>query len=638
MKLMTQFKDQLETLGTLKRVWMTSFNVSIDFIETHVLPAVLGIDPPRNRMDYETMQLALTEKGIDFRVYCDKRMLKPDQYKRTAISVLPVAIGSVPDFPGRNYKMSLFHPKVIYLEDENGNMVLGAGSANLTVGGWGRNQEVFDFRRVSNNEQYQQIKQFFSGIDKTTDLRTRRQFYADDHDWQFVHTFDRYSFLDYLMDYGDIRHLTVWSPYLADDLPSFIDKLATEFEQPELKVTLVPDRMEGRYIKTPWRAEIGRMMGEGRLEFCDNPSNRHKSCELTHAKVWMVKGSEGAAIAIGSWNFTSPGCSSLAGDNDTDAWSNVEAGILHSCGRSPKIVGSVFIPDEEDFASTEMLEKDKLDVPEALPFDLSVVFDWQTSAYHIDGQWNEGKPDNSYKLRAPAVEESLSLSWMPYKGALKAIDLFVEENEDLLADHFYQVLLDGEIVYQGLIIESGQKFRRSQGYSSLQELLNSYVSHTTPDDDDNVGLRDVLRNNDSPDEAAFDVVSESTIASVSYFRLFYAMREYRKRLDDIQNKDEFHKWLFSYPGCLQELVKRVSEYIVKSDAVVFNWFLANEVNTLYRQAVDLYARFRSPYSSKIPPEHQWKHLRVDVPVLPAGDGRREKYLQSIISECDYGTE
>lgn len=40
----------------------------------------------------------------------------------------------------------LFHPKVIFLEDIHGHMVLGAGSANLEYAGAKRNQEVFIFR------------------------------------------------------------------------------------------------------------------------------------------------------------------------------------------------------------------------------------------------------------------------------------------------------------------------------------------------------------------------------------------------------------------------------------------------------------------------------------------------------------
>ncbi|EOC0123846.1 hypothetical protein ACWWI0_000279 [Cronobacter sakazakii] len=52
MKLLDAFKKQIADMGTLKRVWLTTFNLDISFVETWVLPAVLGMDPPVSRMDY----------------------------------------------------------------------------------------------------------------------------------------------------------------------------------------------------------------------------------------------------------------------------------------------------------------------------------------------------------------------------------------------------------------------------------------------------------------------------------------------------------------------------------------------------------------------------------------------------------
>ncbi len=170
MKLISEFKAQLTALGEIKRVWLTSFNINISFIETHLLPAVLGMDePPKNRAEFERIQFELTRKNIDFRVYCDKRLITQEQHKRTSITILPISVRQIA--PELDAQESLFHPKVIYVEDIHGNMLLGAGSANLTLSGWGRNQEAVDFRRVSSNKQYQQIKSFFTRIDSSTEER-----------------------------------------------------------------------------------------------------------------------------------------------------------------------------------------------------------------------------------------------------------------------------------------------------------------------------------------------------------------------------------------------------------------------------------------------------------------------------------
>lgn len=86
---------------------------------------------------------------------------------------------------------------MIFLQDTSGRIALGVGSANLSVSGWGRNQEVFLFREVSSNDQYQQISRFFTplataaGVDMTGVFDTRRRSYGDDQDWRFVHSFEK---------------------------------------------------------------------------------------------------------------------------------------------------------------------------------------------------------------------------------------------------------------------------------------------------------------------------------------------------------------------------------------------------------------------------------------------------------------
>lgn len=56
MKLLDAFKEQIAQMGPLKRVWLTTFNLDIAFVESRILPAVLDIDPPVGRMDYEGLQ------------------------------------------------------------------------------------------------------------------------------------------------------------------------------------------------------------------------------------------------------------------------------------------------------------------------------------------------------------------------------------------------------------------------------------------------------------------------------------------------------------------------------------------------------------------------------------------------------
>ncbi|ATG74863.1 hypothetical protein AN401_14185 [Zobellella denitrificans] len=638
MKLMAEFKKQLEQLSKIKRVWLTTFNLDISFVETHVLPAVLGGDPPRNRMDYETLQLALQDNGIDFRVFCDKRMLGAEQHKRTAIHVQPVAVRSLKAFAGMSPKNSLFHPKVIYLEDVNGKMILGAGSANLTISGWGRNQEAMDFREVNSQKRYEQIEAFFTSIDPSLQFQ-KRTLPQNDNSWNFVHSFGERNLLGSLRDSGAPNRLTVWSPYLSSDLPAFISALRDHLEAPHLTVNLVTDRIDGRYIRTGWSEAMETMLKSGQLKFFENPSPKHDCTEMTHAKIWMAEGQKGSVIAIGSWNFTTPGCASLAVATEDDGrWNNVEAGIVHPCDSRPKITGAAYMPDAQDFASAQMLEEEGIDPPELPPFDLTVTYDWQQGCYQVDGKWHEGAVDDGYWLKLPGVDAPVALKWKPRKKSLEPVKDIIPESDALLTDHFYRIEYQGEVRFQGLIIEKRAEFRRAQSYGSLQELLNSYVSEADPKTNDSVGLRHCLRNMDEADQGWLASELDVQEVSISYFRLFYAMQEYRKRLESLKEQNsaaELHKWLFVYPGCLQELAEKVREHLKTSDATGFNWFLANEVNALGEFARKIYQRQQCSDSTSKIERHKWKRLAVVVPELPMGDGRREAYIALIGKENGY---
>ncbi|STR42114.1 Uncharacterised protein [Klebsiella michiganensis] len=95
-------------------------------------------------------------------------MIALDKPKRTSIAVYPYRCVSL--LRMKHYiwtgSTACFIPRCFTLKIRTRKIVLGAGSANLTLSGWGRNQEAVDFRTVSSNAQYQQIKQFFMGLDE----------------------------------------------------------------------------------------------------------------------------------------------------------------------------------------------------------------------------------------------------------------------------------------------------------------------------------------------------------------------------------------------------------------------------------------------------------------------------------------
>jgi len=634
MRLLEQFKDQLKTLEELRYVWFTSFNINIEFIESYLLPAVLGMDPPKNRLDYEYFQLVLNEKGIDFRVFCDKRFMEVDNNKRTSIPVHGVSTTRLNEFS----KDSLFHPKVIYLEDVRGNRILGAGSANLTLSGWGRNQEVFIFNKIVTRDQQNSVKHFFDsimtnvGIDMK--LRQRNNLPSDEKAWSFVHSFQSTPFLDQLFNNTRSRELMVWSPYLSSDLAKFIEYLKNEVELNELTIHLVPDRVQGQYIRTAWSDALKCLVDNNCLNFYDNPTKRHERVELCHSKIWKL----GSKLAIGSWNFTTRGSNLRNSSGDWNETSNIEAGVIISESTSwQEAVGNPINMNSNNFASTELLEEEGLEIPELLPFDIEVVFDWREQHYTFNGIWNEGKVIDGYAVKVPDISNMILMKWRSKQLHLKHHQ--PTSVNEMLTERRFELLHQSKVVYRGLITEINFAFRRAQRFESLGDLLDAYVFYGEPDPDDDIPFHPSIGNdNDIFDGEIPDDVEVNEIGSdggISFFRLFQATHQYVQTLSAINSVSDLNSRVFTQPGCLLELVEKTTSQVQGAKPSVLNWFLANEVKSLC-----LLARKRRRAIAKDEhslPKTRWNEIDVEIPLLPEDIEMDGGYVEMVMRECSYAT-
>jgi len=632
MKLLETFKKQIAEMGELKRVWLTTFNMDISFIETWVLPAVLGEEPPVSRMDYEGLQRVLNESEIDFRVYCDPRMIAKDKPKRTSIPVYPVSVRKLAQQKGSylDKDRGLFHPKVFYLEGTSKKIIIGAGSANLTLSGWGRNQEAVDFRCIANNEQYQQVKRFFIRLDNSLDndefFPKRKKFLGNDEQWSFIHSLGGETLLQALKNGGELRTLSVWSPYLADDLGGFIAKL----DESEMSVELVPDLVSEGYIRTRWSESIQALINDKKLAVFYSPAPKDERALMTHAKLWLAKSTTGKRLAIGSWNFTRPGCSSL----DEGGW-NVEAGIVHPVSRDTAICGNEWDIKASDFASEELLKEEVLDPGELPPFDLSVIFDWTRNEYQIRGKWFGGKPESGYQLILPGINGANELLWKANDKSLKSPrQLAVLKSDAVLDSPFYTLRKAGEMDWPGTIVETGTEHRRALSFASLDDLLNSYLSVADPGMSDRLILRAFGAQDEVKSEGKAEIVR---LDVTSYFRLFQATQQRRNWMEAVEDGSQLYRCLFSEPGSLRELAEIASERAKQSTHSVFNWFLAQEVNSLAALARKRVKSIQRKQGIKAIPvvDHLWESLVVATPTLQ-GDAASLRYLSAIKEECNYG--
>ncbi|MBK1885625.1 hypothetical protein [Marinobacter sp. DY40_1A1] len=626
MKLLTAFRNQVDAVGDIQRVWFTSFVVNVEFIETYLLPVILGMDTPKIRMDYEGMQQVLSERGIDFHVFCDKRYIEPDQNKRTALPIHGVTPELLPpNGPVSFSKDSLFHPKVIYIQGDKG-AVLGTGSANLTVDGWGRNQEVFSFTRVVGTQLAESVKSFFEPIF----VSVREPFPEDfpvlgegaEQGETFCHSLAGPPFLDRLFE-NRPNELAVWSPYFSTDLGKYVQLLQSFIDKPNLKVQLVPDRVENQYFRTEWSEGVASLHQSGVLAFYQSPIERDYRSSMTHAKLWKTTD----RLAIGSWNFTQPG-SNLALEGRASS-SNVEAGFIYS-DASPLAcyVGKELPFAEGLFASPEQMEQESLRVPELPPFDLKVVFDWQMERYFISGAWiGKGAPEEGLQLELPDLPHRVELKWEfgtdGQSFILRDLVLPVSATKELLKAHSFEVLRGLETLARGLIIERRSVYRRAQQYENLRGLLDALVLTSGNPPADDVGYRvredeggETLVDGLREEGETFVAGQEGQSTDISYFRLFSACHHYAELIEHCRDQKELEYWAFIRPGCLQELVEKTQHRIGITDSpTLFNWFLSQEVNQLCEVA---YTRWKSlSLNESRETSERWRALKTDQLALPS---------------------
>lgn len=648
MKLLEKLKRSVTSMGPLKRAWFTTFNLDIEFLETFVLPATIGAEPPRNRIEFEQLQQELTHKGTDFRVFCDPRFIDTNRIKRTCIPVHSIR----PDrLSGRFGERSLFHPKVIYLEDVDGRRMIGAGSANLTLSGWGRNLEAFTFREIKSLANYREVRQFFDAlcdaadIPEYTKLVQRRGLSREPENWRFVHSFQAKPFAAQLLNGASEPDIVVWSPYLPRDLAGFIGKLQTSTAIDSLRVHLVPDRIQNKLLRTEWSEELGQLIQNGQLTFYESPVERDPRAELCHAKIWKI----GKHLAVGSWNFTGPGCNSLC--DDKGKWSpenNVEAGLIIDDEHDWRLAhGNRLRLGADDCALAELLAEEALDPPDLPPFDLHVTFDWHAQTYAFSGAWLAKGARDGYSLRLPGIQAPVPLKWNRSGEPVQPARLRIHDSA-LLRDRVFRIYQDGNEVHRGLVYEKNLEFRRAQTFNSLKDLLDALILGDDPGSLTDLPLRGPDDSDSFPDDTPGQPDGGSELldreipehSSISYFRLFKSMHDYRAKYSaaKLDKLEQLEKLVFVAPGCLLELVEKTRDALQLHERPVFNWFLANEVAAISKEVQRLRRKLARVVRDREPgyspaPKSRWDSLAISLPDPPSGVAT--EYVALVRSQSDY---
>ncbi|RUO43696.1 hypothetical protein CWE15_00395 [Aliidiomarina taiwanensis] len=615
MQMIDSFKQAIKQVGKVEKVWLTSFTIDIEFIETYLLPIIVddANNKPRTHMDYERLQQLYVESTVDVRVFCDKRFLEGEAGSRLKRTSIPVH-GVLPSLGEPKNKQftedSLFHPKVIYIQGKDG-AVLGAGSANLTISGWGRNREVFKFIAVNSKKLSTSISKFFEGTFESANVK--------DFDWkllpnlgnseteevEFHHSFSDTNFINRMIT-ADSHELTVWSPYFSKSISSFIEKIENATNNRQITYRIVPDLVNGKTIRSVSDEALNQHLQSQKLAFHKRPEAiEADEFAMVHAKIWATE----KDIAIGSWNFTQPGSNLLSGNsshssNDGGNSINIEAGLIFSAAEAPCLYGEAI--DEPQFSDHSELEREKLEVPALPPFNVQVTLDWRQLTYQLNV--SSLLCVKQYTLTLPGVKSPVAIEPAESGQTLK-----VNDEQALINNRRFYIKKGDEIESSGFIIETNKDYRRNQKFEDLTSLIDAaalsmdhensqrlvYRFSASPDD-----------NSESWEDKQIGVNRESPTAS--YFKLFLACQNFSKRLEEVaqtpksarkkeRQLKKFDQILLSMPGCLLEWVEKANE---QQDDSVYSWFIAEEV----KQLVQLAQQYRAQLAND---NFDWSRFNIN---------------------------
>lgn len=625
MKILQQLRDIIQEAGQLKRAWFTSFNLSPAFIEGYILPMIAGMEEkPKSASDFELLQKKLNDEETDSRFFCDFRMADLNEGKKTAIPIHLVN----PALLGKQFEHGVFHPKVMILQNTNNETWLMTGSANLTVGGWAHNRECIYTDRVKSEDNALKLERFFqvlfnaAGEKFPEDFKIKFSGETNDH-WDFLSSLTDYEqntsyFFDNLLN-SDDDHLIVWSPYFSGSLSDLIQKQIHPRMNENAHVSIIPDLVEDKVRIQKQPSEATRTS----LYQFDYQDRANGNDRLDHAKVWCTE----HRCAVGSWNMTHSAVGTSA-----DGTLNIEAGVIFPIEKAlfKEIEDNCTPFSDVDFMNEEELNLEKPDIPvNSMIFDIRVSFDWFSLHYEITIR-NDSVP-SGFSIRLPDIDS--------HALGKREIQLSNATPKHLLKDHFFYIERGGEKVQSGIIIETNAYHRPVWQFTSLNELLYSYMETFQSSEKHQISYMNLLREVAEEGEYISPLAPNYRFSYFSMFKAFDNMRQKLRDAEDMVDKNphELFGYISSYPGSLIEMAGKVKEELNNPEnetdtSPVFNWFVIQETNALLYKALEFL---------KDRDSDNWKELRKVLvqrflPIPPVSeDTKVEIYLEHIIDKCSF---
>lgn len=554
MKLYKEYLLALENLRkggrTIKKAYFTSFNLSLEFFETYILPPLLEEEVPDNAYQYEDLNMALEKSNLDLKIFYDANMMQLNEQKRTILKFTPILM-----INEQGKRKGLFHPKVIYIENDKGKGILFVGSGNLTLSGWGRNVEAFQIVDIEKNSNlFYQIYNFFIDVEIQARLRTNRilKSVSYEEEYNFIYSFEDNSnnsiFLE-SMNANNSSKLYVWSPYFSESTKDNIDSIIKQnFPQTE-NVHIIPD-----LVGPDKKIRLKKKPESEKIKFY--ATKEQNSENMNHSKVWITD----SKLGIGSYNFTKEALFGI----------NFEAAIVRDVKNIELDLVSIdFIEMNDTELDSERLE---LNTDFDLIFDL--VADWKARTFTINQI--VGNEIEGFKVLLPSGKEYLkeeldNLSMLELEKIFRA----------LIRNKRFRVKHKSKIVYEGIIFEkSTEGFREPIKVETINDLFISFLDKKEP-----FSSKKLKNRNINFDENNNDIHENQTDTSyLNYFNLFKGFENLKNKLTEIKSEIDLKHYCFTSGNSVSSIMVVIKEY--KEDEEhhnLFTYLFIIEFNSLVKK-------------------------------------------------------
>lgn len=625
MKIYGLLQDLLDGI-TLDLAWFTSFNMSPQFVEKYLLPLLAG--NPENRpvrqYDYEALQENL--KNTDIRFFCDYRAIDLTEGKKTSI---PFHLVDVEKLAGgrKMFKGGIFHPKIIFLQgyDKDGERksYVVAGSANLTVSGWGRNRESIIAREVRDRQNAEKLIGFFNSISGEKNLSSLKK--AVDHDewlneledekanWEFVSSLDNRPFMENLIP-RTTDSLYLWSPYFSSDLKATIDThLKTKITG---NLYLVPDNsLPGNRMRIADSEKVRELLMRGTVHFMRDTETKliENTGEqvFSHAKVWITD----SRIAIGSWNMTE---AAIAG-------TNLEAGLIATIKTSERkrILDTLERAESVEYSEQNEIDAEKIELRnwECI---CEVTADWLDFRYRID-RFEGFNPDKAH-IFLPGLNGVTINEFGAYRSFIGSAQ------KQLLKERIFSVKdMNGKTLYVGIIVEENIQERPGWEFDSFTDLVFAWADGAPEEKHEmhRAGSGSEAFQTGEIEDAITLEKSDESGRIPSWYLMFLSMKNIKQRIEQSRgDQEQLRQIAVCIPGCVSQLiahVRKISESSHYTD--VFRWYLVHETNTIVKRL--------KRYAGKNKGFEAYGFETIPEPVLPLKSPKDREFLEWIKKECGY---